>query len=70
MANKLKGSIVALVTPFKKGKVDFDTMIDAQIRLLHLELKGGRYLFNIYEKQARLEEVLGGPLPLQPSDKE
>lgn len=24
MANKLKGSIVALVTPFKKGKVDFD----------------------------------------------
>jgi cobalt-zinc-cadmium efflux system outer membrane protein len=55
---------------YEVGKVAFDTMIDAQIRLLHLELKAGRYLFNIYENQARLEEVLGGPLPQQPSDKE
>lgn len=55
---------------YEVGKVAFDTMIDAQIRLLRLELKAGRYLFDIYENQARLEEMLSGPLLLQSSDKE
>jgi outer membrane protein TolC len=44
-------------------KVEFNTMINAQIRLLRFELKTKRYLFNIYQKRAELEEVLGGPLP-------
>ena len=55
---------------YEVGKVAFDTMIDSQIRLLHMELKAGQYLYAIYEKQAQLEEVLGSPLSLQPSDKE
>jgi hypothetical protein len=37
-------------------------MINSQIRLLRFELKAENYLFNIYQKRAELEEVLGGPL--------
>jgi outer membrane protein, heavy metal efflux system len=44
------------------NKVEFNTMIKAQIRLLRFELKSRRYLFNIYQKRAELEEILGGPL--------
>jgi outer membrane protein TolC len=44
------------------GKVEFNTMINAHIRLLRLELKTVEYLFSIYQKRAELEEVLGGPM--------
>ncbi len=44
------------------NKVEFNTMINAQMRLLRFELKSKQYLFNIYQKRAELEEVLGGPL--------
>ena len=44
------------------NKVEFNTMINAQIRLLRFELKSKQYLFNIYQKRAELEELLGGPL--------
>jgi len=44
------------------GKVEFNTMINVQIRLLRFELQADRYLFQIYQKRAELEEVLGGPL--------
>ncbi|MBU4426292.1 MAG: TolC family protein [Desulfobacteraceae bacterium] len=43
-------------------KVEFNTMINAHIRLLRFELQTDRYLFNIYQKRAELEEILGGPL--------
>jgi len=42
------------------GKVDFNTMINAQIRLLRFELNADKYLFDIYRKQAQLEEIIGG----------
>lgn len=48
---------------YNVGKVEFDTMIRAQIRLLRFELQADRYLFHIYQKRAELEELLGGPLP-------
>ena len=47
---------------YEVGKVEFNTMINAQIRLLRLELRAERYLFTIYQKRAELEEVLGGPI--------
>jgi len=43
-------------------KVEFNTMINAHIRLLRFELKAKQYLFNIYQKRAELEEIVGGPL--------
>jgi outer membrane protein TolC len=43
-------------------KVEFNTMINAHIRLLRFELQRDRYLFNIYQKHAELEEIMGGPL--------
>jgi len=53
------------LTAYEVGKVEFNTMINAQIRLLRLELRAERYLFQVYQKRAELEEVLGGPLKLR-----
>lgn len=47
---------------YEVGSVEFNTMINAQIRLLQFELKADKYLFNIYKKRAELEEVLGGSI--------
>jgi len=45
---------------YEVGKVEFNTMINAQILLLRAELQSKRYLYTIYQKLAELEEVLGG----------
>jgi len=45
---------------YSVGKVAFDTMINARIRMLRLELKAKRYLFTIYQRHAELEEIIGG----------
>ncbi len=50
---------------YEVGKVEFNTMINAQIRVLRFELQTDRYLYAIYQKRAELEEVLGGPLNLE-----
>ena len=47
------------------GKLEFNSMISAQIRLLRFEIKANKYLFNIYQKRAELEEILGGPIAVQ-----
>ena len=47
---------------YEVGKVEFNTMLSAQIRLLRAELQAKRYLYTIYQKLAELEELLGGPL--------
>ena len=47
---------------YEVGSLEFNTMIEAQIRLLRFELQAANYIFNIYQKRAELEEVLGGPL--------
>ena len=46
---------------YEVGKVEFNTMISAQIRLLRDELRAKRYVYTIYQKLADLEEVIGGP---------
>jgi outer membrane protein TolC len=53
------------LSAYEVGKVEFNTMINAQIRLLRFELQAERYLYTIYQKRAELEEVLGGPLGSQ-----
>lgn len=53
---------------YEVGSLEFNTMINSQIRLLRFELKAENYLFNIYEKRAELEEVLGGPLDGLPAE--
>jgi len=47
---------------YEVGKVNFNTMINAQIRLLRFELQSENYLFSLYKKRTELEEVLGAPL--------
>jgi len=50
------------LTAYEVGKLDFNGMIDAQLRVLQLELKAEKYLFDIYRKRAELEEIIGCPL--------
>lgn len=50
------------LTAYEVGKVEFNTMINAKIRVLRFELQAERYLFSVYQKRVELEEVLGGPL--------
>jgi len=50
------------LTAYEVGKVNFNTMINAQIRLLRFELQSENYLFSLYKKRAELEELLGTPL--------
>jgi len=47
---------------YQVGELEFDTMIRAQLQTLRLELQSDRYLYNIYQKRAELEELLGGPV--------
>ena len=49
------------LTAYEVGKLEFNTMISAQIRLLRDELRAKRYVYTIYQKLADLEEVIGGP---------
>jgi len=44
---------------YQVRELEFDTMIRAQLQVLRLELQSDRYLFNIYQKRAELEEILG-----------
>ncbi len=50
------------LTAYEVGKVNFNTTINAQIRLLRFELQAENYMFSLYKKRAELEEVLGAPL--------
>jgi outer membrane protein, heavy metal efflux system len=56
------------LTAYEVGKVNFNTTINAQIRLLRFELQSENYLFSLYKKRAELEEVLGAPLLSQNPD--
>jgi len=49
---------------YEVGKVEFNTMVSAQIMLLRAELQAKRYLYSIYQKLAELEEIIGGPLEM------
>jgi len=56
-----KSSLAAYVV----DQVEFNTMINAQIRLLNFELMAKKYLFEVYKKRAELEELLGGPVGIK-----
>lgn len=58
-AEQWAGSTLAA---YEVGEVEFDTMINSQIRMLRFELQARDYLFSIYQKLAELEEIIGGPL--------
>jgi len=53
---------ISSLSAYEVGKIEFNTMIDAQIRLLRFELQADNYLFMIYKKRAEIEEVIGGPV--------
>jgi outer membrane protein TolC len=50
------------LSAYEVGKVEFNTMINAQIRLLRFELQSDNYLFSLYRKRAELKELLGAPI--------
>jgi outer membrane protein TolC len=54
---------------YEVGSLEFNTMLDAQIRLLRFALQADKYLFDIYRKRAELEEVLGGSIPMNKTGK-
>ncbi|MBC2714466.1 MAG: TolC family protein [Desulfobacteraceae bacterium] len=58
----------AALDAYEVGKVEFDTMIKAQTQLLKFELQAQRYLFNIYQKRADLEEMIGQHLTEEQGD--
>jgi len=47
---------------YEVGSLEFNTMINAHIRLLRFELQADKYLYDVYQKRAELEEILGGPI--------
>ncbi len=47
---------------YEVGTIEFNTMINAHIRLLRFELQADNYLYDIYQRRAELEELLGGPI--------
>jgi outer membrane protein TolC len=50
------------LSAYEVGQIEFNTMLNAQIRLLRLELQADRYRFGIYRKKAEIEEILGDSL--------
>ncbi len=48
---------------YEVGEVEFDTMINARMRLLMFELQAEKYLFDTYKKRAELEALIGRKLP-------
>lgn len=57
----------ASMTAYEVGKVEFNTMITSQIRLLEFELKAQKYLFQAYKKWAALAELAGSPIEMKPT---
>ncbi|MBS3778763.1 MAG: TolC family protein [Desulfovermiculus sp.] len=47
---------------YQVGKVEFDTMINARIRVLKFRQEASRLLFTAYQKRAELEALIGGDI--------
>ncbi len=52
----------ASLAAYSVGKVEFDTMLAARVRLLRVELQAENYKYQIYKKLAELEELIGTSL--------
>jgi len=48
---------------YEVGEVEFNTMINARMRLLMFELQAERYRLDVYKKRAQLEALIGQALP-------
>ena len=48
---------------YEVGEVEFDTMINARMRLLMFELQGERFRMDVFKKRAELEVLIGQALP-------
>lgn len=53
---------------YEVGKVNFNTMVSAQLQELKLERQAKQYLYQYYRKMAVLDLLLGGRLHVQDSD--
>ncbi len=53
----------AALDAYEVGEVEFDTMINARMRLLMFELQAERHRIDIFKKRAELEVLIGQPLP-------
>ncbi len=49
----------AALAAYSVGKIEFNTMLSARIRLLRIQLKAESYKYEIYKKLAELEELIG-----------
>ncbi len=49
----------ASLAAYSVGKVEFNTMLSARIRLMRFQLKAESYKYQIYKKLAELEEIVG-----------
>jgi cobalt-zinc-cadmium efflux system outer membrane protein len=52
----------ASLSAYSVGKVEFNTMLSARVRLLRIELQAENYKYQIYKKLAELEELIGTKL--------
>ncbi len=48
---------------YEVDKLEFNSMINAQMQVLRLQLQADTYLYRLYQKRAELEELIGAPLP-------
>ena len=48
---------------YEVGELEFDTMINARMRLLMFERQMERYRLDVFKKRAELEALIGRPLP-------
>lgn len=53
----------ASLAAYEVGKVPFETMLSARVRLIRYQLRTDRYRFEQLKKIAELKELLGGALP-------
>jgi outer membrane protein, heavy metal efflux system len=49
---------------YEVDKLEFNSMINAQMQVLRLQLQADTYLYRLYQKRAELEELIGAPLPV------
>ena len=47
---------------YEVGKLEFNSLINAQMQVLRLQLQADSYLYRLYQKRAELEALIGAPL--------
>jgi cobalt-zinc-cadmium efflux system outer membrane protein len=48
---------------YEVGKLEFNSLINAQMQVLRLQLQADTYRYRLYQKRAELEELIGSRLP-------